>query len=224
MMEKKGSFCRNCGAHLENNTKVCPQCGAKNTNAKRPIYKKWWFWVIIVVIVLAAIGTGSSGPKKVGQNEPVNDSNMAQTNTPDNGNSNTVSSGENKFYVGDKVELNDIVVSLNAVTENSGSAYNKPGDGNVFVLCSFSIENNSASEINISSVLCFDAYCDSYACNYSLGAQLESNDNQLDGTIAAGKKMKGTIGFEVPSDWKELEIHFTPDFWAKQDIVFIANH
>ena len=224
MMEKKGSFCRNCGAHLENNAKVCPQCGAKNTNAKRPIYKKWWFWVIIVVIVLAAIGASNSGPKKVGQNEPVNDSNMTQPSTPNNGNSNTISSGENKFYVGDKVELNDIVVSLNAVTENSGSAYNKPGDGNVFVLCSFSIENNSASEINISSVLCFDAYCDSYACNYSLSAQLESNDNQLDGAIAAGKKMKGTIGFEVPSDWKELEIHFTPDFWAKQDIVFIANH
>ena len=224
-MENKSSFCRNCGAQLENGAKVCPQCGAKNTNAKRPIYRKWWFWVIIVVIVLAAIGTGRSGPKKVGQNEPANGGSMSQS--PASGSSDsstTVTSNESKFYIGDKVELNNIVVSLDGVTENSGSAYNKPGDGNVFVLCSFSIENNSASEINISSVLCFDAYCDGYACNYSLNAQLDSNDNQLDGAVAAGKKMKGTIGFEVPSDWKELEIHFTPDFWAQQDIIFIANH
>ena len=39
-MENKSSFCRNCGAQLENGAKVCPQCGAKNTNAKRPIYRK----------------------------------------------------------------------------------------------------------------------------------------------------------------------------------------
>ena len=78
-MENKSSFCRNCGAQLENGAKVCSQCGAKNTNAKRPIYRKWWFWVIIVVIVLAAIGTGRSGPKKVGQNEPANGGSISQS-------------------------------------------------------------------------------------------------------------------------------------------------
>lgn len=220
-MENKVSFCKNCGTQLDNNMKVCPQCGTKNTGAKRPIYKKWWFWVIIVAIILAVIGAGNSGPKKVGQNEPDNSGNVSQPNVPDN---NVSSSSESKFYVGDKVELNNIIVSLDAVTENNGSTYNKPGDGNVFVICSFTIENNSSSEINISSILCFDAYCDSYACNYSLTAQMESSDNQLDGAVAAGKKMKGSIGFEVPVDWQELEIHFTPDFWAQQDIIFIANH
>ena len=161
----------------------------------------------------------------MGQNELVSGGSMSQSPTSGSSyGSNAVTSNERKFYIGDKVELSNIIVSLDAVTENSGSTYNKPKDANVFVLCSFSIENNSASEINISSVLCFDAYCDGYTCNYSLSAQMESNDNQLDGTVAAGKKMKGTIGFEVPSDWKELEIHFTPDFWAQQDIIFIANH
>lgn len=220
-MEGKISFCRNCGAQLDGSAKVCPQCGSKNTPTKRPVYKKWWFWVIIVVIVIGAVGAGNAGPKKVGENKPAG---TAAAPQPDNTDSGTVSGGESKFYVGDRVELNGIVASLDAVTESSGSAYNKPADGNVFVLCTFTIENNSSSEINISSIVCFDAYCDSYACNYSLSAQLESTGNQLDGTVAAGKKMNGTIGYEVPADWSELEIHFTPDLWAQENIVFVATH
>lgn len=220
-MKNQISFCKDCGAQLDGSTKVCPQCGAKNASLKQPIYKKWWFWVILAVIVFAAIGAGNSGPKKVGQNQPSGSGGISQ---PSASGDPAPAVRESKFYVGEQLELNSIVVSMDSVTESSGSAYNKPGDGNVFVLCSFTIENNSASEINVSSLLCFDGYCDGYACNYSLSAQLESSDQQLDGAVAAGKKMKGSIGFEVPAGWQELEIRFTPDFWAQQDIIFVANH
>lgn len=30
--------------------------------------------------------------------------------------------------------------------------------------------------------------------------------------------------YEVPADWSELEIHFTPDLWAQENIVFVATH
>ena len=56
-------------------------------------------------------------------------------------------------------------------------------------------------------------------------ALLEKGDkNQPDGTVAPGKKMNGVIGYEVPADWKELEIKFTPDFWSNKDISFVAKH
>ena len=43
----------------------------------------------------------------------------------------------------------------------------------------------------------FEAYADDYELNYSVSALLEKNDqNQLDGTIAAGKKRNGVIGYE----------------------------
>lgn len=41
--------------------------------------------------------------------------------------------------------------------------------------------------------------------------------------IAAGKKMTGIVGYEVPKDWKEIEIRFTPDFWSGNEITFIAD-
>lgn len=132
---------------------------------------------------------------------------------------------DNSFAgVGEAAEMNDIIVSLKDVSESHGSTFNKPADGNVFVICEFEITNNSDKEINISSMLSFEAYCDDYACTFSLSALLEKqNKNQLDGTVAPRKKFNGIVGYEVPSDWKNMEIHFTPDFWSNKDFIFVAE-
>ena len=118
-------------------------------------------------------------------------------------------------------EMNDVQVTMVNYTQSSGSEYNKPADGNEFVLVEFEIANNSDSEINISSMASFEAYADDYALNYSVSALLEKNDqNQLDGTIAAGKKMNGVIGYEVPADWKTIEIHFKDNVWSSNKFKF----
>ena len=130
-----------------------------------------------------------------------------------------------EYKIGETAELNGVRVTLVNVTESNGSDFNKPTDGNIFVLCEFEIENNSDKEINISSIMSFEAYCDDYTCTYSLSALLEKgNKNQLDGTVAAGKKFTGVIGYEVPVDWKTLEVKFTPDVWSDKVINFVANH
>lgn len=131
---------------------------------------------------------------------------------------------KNEFCVGETAELKGVSVTLVNVTESTGSQFNAPTDGNVFVLCEFEIANNSDKEITVSSMMSFEAYCDDYACTYSLTALMEKgNKNQLDGTVAAGKKFNGVVGYEVSADWKELEVRFTPDFWNGKDIVFVAN-
>ena len=124
-----------------------------------------------------------------------------------------------EFYIGETAELDKVQTTLIDVTESTGSEYNQPNEGNVFVLCEFEICNNSDTEIAVSSMLSFEA-----SCSGSFSALLEKGDkNQLDGTVAAGKKFKGVVGYEVPEDWKELEIRYTPDYWNGNDIVFIAN-
>lgn len=131
--------------------------------------------------------------------------------------------GDKKFQLGDTVELNDVTVTFIDVTENEGSKYNKPAEGKVFVLCEFEITNNSEDDLSVSSMLSFEAYCDDYTCDYSLSALMEKGDkNQLDGSVAAGKKMRGVIGYEVPTDWAQLEIQYTLDVWSDDKIVFVA--
>ena len=121
--------------------------------------------------------------------------------------------------------MKGILVTFVDVSESNGSTYNKPAEGNVFVICEFEITNNSKEEITVSSILDFEAYCDDYACEYSVGALMEKGSkNQLDGTVAAGKKMRGVIGFEVSADWKELEIRYTPDLWSEKQIIFVVNN
>lgn len=45
------------------------------SNAKKPIFKKWWFWVIIVLVVLYIIGSmGTQESSENGTNDAINSS------------------------------------------------------------------------------------------------------------------------------------------------------
>ena len=206
------SQCKSCGKEIAKTAKTCPHCGAKNKK-KHP--------VLLGIVIFAALMIifGSMG----GDEEPVKMENT-DTTAPK---TTIVSKTEEKtkFYEGETAILKDVSVTFLGVTESTGSTFNYPTDGNVFVLCEFEIANNSDKEINVSSMLSFEAYCDDYTCTFSLTALMEKgNKNQLDGTVAPGKKFKGVIGYEVPADWGELEVRFTPDFWYGKEIVFVANN
>ncbi|MEE0867260.1 MAG: DUF5067 domain-containing protein [Clostridia bacterium] len=215
-MSKQLTNCKVCGEEIAKGAKTCPKCGAKRKSSKGFLIGA----IIFCLIVIAAVSSNNDEPKKVNNNsqatEQVDNNNKTEEKTSDDDN--------NVFYVGEDAEMNDIIVSLKDVSESHGSTFNKPADGNVFVICEFEITNNSDKEINISSMLSFEAYCDDYACTFSLSALLEKqNKNQLDGTVAPGKKFNGIVGYEVPSDWKNMEIHFTPDFWSNKDFIFVAE-
>lgn len=214
MAAKKTINCKSCGAEIAKSAKVCPHCGAKNR--KNPVLVA--VLVILVLVIIAGASGGKEEAKPAVQSGSDTKMNMQAKEKP-------TEAAKTSFGVGETAELKDVAVTLIGVEESNGSQFNTPTAGNVFVLCEFEIENNSQSEIAISSMMSFNAYCDDYALNYSLSAGLEKgNKNQLDGQVAAGKKMNGVIGYEVPKDWKEIEIRFTPNFWSGKEIVFVANH
>lgn len=214
MENSKMKTCKACGAEIAKSAKVCPHCGAKNK--KRSLLIIILVALGIIVLLGSVSDSNTAKPAAPKENAPV--ISAQETEKP-------VEQKKTSFMVGEAADLKNVVATLTDVRESEGSQFNKPTDGNVFVLCEFEIENNSQSEIAVSSLMSFSAYCDDYSLNYSLGAVMESgSNNQLDGQIAAGKKMNGFIGYEVPADWKELEIHFTPDVWFGNDIVFVATH
>lgn len=218
MKNSKLKNCKVCGAEVAKSAKVCPHCGAKLKKGHPVLIGILVFFAIIAII-------GSSGdddePKKVETSTP----NQNIETTPTQTEQEPEVENKSAFYVGETAELKGVNVTLARVTESAGSTYNKPTDGNVFVLCEFEIANNSNKEITVSSMMSFEAYCDDYTCTFSLGALMEKgNKNQLDGTVAAGKRFNGVVGYEVPTDWQELEIVFTPDFWSGKDITFVATN
>jgi hypothetical protein len=233
--------CNNCGTEFDGN--FCPKCGNPNfagqpnqTNTpvnpmppyqpnmgqpiQPPVKKKHGCLTAIliaigVLMLFAVINSivNKDKPKVVGTDDAAG--NVSSTPLAE----------KTTFGIGETVELKDILVTLVGVTISDGGDFNKPSDGNVFLLCEFNIENNSDKDITVSSIISFEAYCDDYSINQSITALLEKGDkNQLDGTVAAGKKMNGVIGYEVSKDWKELEVNFTPDFWSGKAITFIAEN
>lgn len=231
-------FCKNCGNQIDDDAKFCHGCGAsteepidhpvvekipvsspasRTVQPKAPEKKKGMGCLSVIGIILAiflffifiGIIMGEEEPEKVGDSgSPSSSTSASET-------------GPAPFTVGDKVELNDVIVTLVSVSESTGSEYITPSDGNIFVICEFEIENNSTADIAVSSLLSFEAYFDDYTTQMSLSATVSSDVAQLDGTVAAGKKMRGVIGYEVAQGWNSLDIRFTPDFWTGKDIIFV---
>ena len=209
---KETKKCKHCQSDIPKKAKVCPNCRKKQGG----IFK----WILIVIVALVIIGSVSGNEDKPTKVSNSNNESTAGATTSESNTSETVVE-ETTFGVGDTAEYRGVKVTLNAVEESNGSQFNKPTDGNVFLLVNFTIENNTDSDLAISSMMCFDAYQDGYATNYSLSALLEKTGNQLDGTIAPGKKIQGYVGFEVPATYKEFEINYRADVWDDTKFTFV---
>ena len=157
-------------------------------------------WIIIGVIVIgiagAALGGKDNSVKRVNSSEDTvqKESSSKDSPTPESTGASVAQTdgqdaGDLTFKPGETAELNDVQVTLTGVTESKGSDYNKPTDGNIFVLAEFEIVNNSEKELAISSLISFDAYQDGYSTSLSLSALMENDSEHLDDSdvICLGK-------------------------------------
>ena len=48
-------------------------------------------------------------------------------------------------------------------------------------------------------------------------------DDNLSATISAGRKVKGTVTFEVPVDATVVEVEYLTSFWTSNRVVFDAT-
>lgn len=207
--------CKHCKSEIPYDAKVCPVCRKKQGAPGCLIV----VLVVVVLVVIAAFAGGgeSSTPQKVestsGTSQSASQASQAQSQPE-----------QTVFTVGDTVELNGVKTTLLSAEEYPGKQYMMPTDGNVFLVCQFEIENDSSEEINVSSMVSFNAYCDDYSVSLSItGEMLEDSWKSLDGTVAPGKKINGVIAYEIPQDWQKMEISYTPSFWSGHDVQFEIN-
>lgn len=212
----EAKFCKHCKAVISYDAKICPYCRKKQELPIIPIAIVFAVILIFIAVISACV---NDVPKKVGDRTDENTAGTASGNVTD-----AETEAKTSFGIGEIAEMNDIRVTLISVTESEGKGYFKPDDGKVYLLCEFEIENRSDKDIAVSSIISFEAYVDDYVTSMDFTATTSSDKPQLDGKIAAGKKMRGVIGYEVDADWSEIEIHFTADFWLAKGFVFIAQN
>lgn len=176
--------------------------------------------VVIVLIVLAAIGSGSNDkePTKVDSNATVSES--AENTTAA---SSEATEEATTFTVGDTADFDGVKIKLSAAILSAGGNYVKPDDGKYFLGLIFDIDNESDTDINVSSLASFEAYVDDYSVNLDLtgntAPEFDGLDS-LDGSVAAGKKMNGVICYQVPQDFQNFEVTVTADFWSDKKVTF----
>lgn len=224
--------CKHCKTEIPYDAKVCPQCRKKQ---KGGILK----WILIIVIALIVIGAAAGGgedsdsasdsnPKKVNDSS-ANDSKKEKSGTEAEKDSETqdreekedetsAKESKNEFNVGDVIEASDLKISFNGAEEYvSDNEFIQPKDGNVYYKMDFEFENISDSDQYVSS---FDFKC--YADGYDM-EQSYMDGMDLDATLSPGKKTKGSVFFEVPSDSKEITLEYETNFWTEDKIIFIVK-
>lgn len=129
-----------------------------------------------------------------------------------------------EFTIGTTADFDGVQVTLtSAVLSNGDGEIFIPDDGNYYLGLIFDIENNSDRNIAVSSVMSFDAYCDDFTTNMDLEANMApewDGFDQLDGTVAPGKKMRGVISYQVPKDFKVFDVVYSPSFWGNKEVMF----
>lgn len=202
-------YCTKCGKQITEDSNCCTFCGEKVSREtsnlikkKKPVYKKVWFWILIVFLLIA--GIGMSGGENT--NDDLSNSTLTSGNIVENNNENKETE-KTITTVGQTLTTKYFKVTVKSLKKLEGDSFNKPSSGNEFVQVQLEIENISDDDFTISSILMFNAYYDGYSVNESLSAQIADNSiSTMDGALAKGKKIKGQLAYELPKDWKELEI------------------
>lgn len=227
--ESKMTVCKHCGAEIASNAKTCPQCGGKN---KKPFYKKWWFWLIVVIVVVVIAGSSGGNSehdaetKKIGE---VGQSDETTTSAEESENtevSDTMGAEDAKdseeevqtvYHVGDILHdgnMDIVYVASGDYTEDN--EFMQPQDGMKYIFLRFAFINTSeTSDASISSYS-FECYADGYACDSYYGGE-----DDLSGTLSAGRSTSGIVYFEIPQDAQEIEVEYETNLFTEEKITFV---
>ena len=218
--QTKTKLCKYCKSEIPADAKVCPNCKKRQRPGGCLIAV---IVVVVLVILLAVAGSGSTqdaAPQATGGPSQPAASSPSETDA-----ASQEEQTETTYGVGDTVESDGVEVTLVSAEENTGADYITPADGSVFVALEFEIVNNSQQDISVSSLASFEAYCDDYSVSQSLtGATLYDDKGTLDGSVATGKRLSGAIVYEVPADWRQLEVTFTPSVWVDRSVTFTVTN
>ena len=201
--------CKTCSSDIASSAKSCPSCGAKN---KKPIYKKWWVWLVAIIVVASIAGGGDSSSNGTSVN----------TTTSNEETNNKKEEVKDFYLIGEEVKLGDNVLIVNGIEKSSGSEWDKPKEGNEFVIVNVTIKNGGSSEIS------YNPY--DFKMQNSKGQITDqaftiiNTDTALSsGNLASGGEISGTIAFEQPVGDEALVLKYKANMFSNKEIKVKLN-
>lgn len=182
------------------------------------------FWVIVGIIGTAGKdSTSESIPDRTTVESTSADTKENVVETAEKASEPTVEddAGEpetkDKYFVGDTWQNKYVLVSFDDCgIYESDNQFIQPASGNKYIYATFTFENVGNSDTTV-AYWDFDCYADGYACEGTYGA----DDAAFSQTLSSGRKITGSVYFEVPESASEIEFEYSPSFWTSEKIVFV---
>jgi hypothetical protein len=169
---------------------------------------KWVLIALVVIIVIGAIGGKSNTSQKVGTT-----TNPA-SNTPEQ-------TAVQSYKIGDKIQMGNIILSVNKTETSTGGQYTKPAEGNKWIDLNLTIENTGSSQEYITTMgqmFILDAENNQYQVAVTAKRLQNPGSLGLDGALIAKAKKTDWVGFEVPKTAKGLKFQYNASFYSNKNI------
>ena len=118
------------------------------------------------------------------------------------------------YTIGESIEMNDILLTVNEVSIIAGDEFNTPSEGYKYLSLDLTLVNNSSNPINISSLLQMfvkDSQCRNFSLDFM--ATSAAGASSPDGEYAPGETIRGQVGYQVPADETQFVFSFDAGFW-----------
>src|SRR6266567_818866 len=171
-----------------------------------PKKRRIWLWIVLSVFALAVLGCvgilAASQGAKTGITPVATEGNTQAANTP------AATQAPAANTIGKPVVVNDTwTVTLNSVKKSSGSEFDKPKTGNIFLEVNVTLHNTSSTTQHASSIIQWSLKDDTgqtYNEDITYGSE-------PGGTVKAGRLLRGSIAYEVPKSVHSFTLQFVAD-------------
>ena len=183
--------------------------------------KSWLLPLAIVVLVLAILACGGEvSPTKVGevaatqadetQEEATPEVDIAPIESEPTQPVDTLSpQGPIYYKVGDIISIGDKVMVVLGWDSPPGDQFSKPDEGEKFVVVDVLLVNQGSSTGTVSSWLQMSLKDDTgQKYTIDLMANVASGESSPDGELSSGERIRGKVGFQVPTESKGLVFVF----------------
>ena len=164
-------------------------------------------FIALAVLLLASLACGSStSPTLVATSAPPVDSGSQPQEQPTQVPAPVV---QQNYKVGDVVAIGDNVLVVLGWENVPASDFSAPDAGKKFVAVELLIVNKSQSAMSISTLLQMSMKDDtSQKYDADFMASMAIGGSSVDGELAAGEKLRGKVGFQIPENAQGLQFVF----------------
>lgn len=216
MANHKMRKCSGCGNEISAKGKVvCPHCGKVHKGSKT-----WLIALVVGVLLIGVAGSmGDDEPEvvsdtsttKASENEveTIESENITETEEPE----------RTEFFIGEFVNLKDIVVRVLGVSDYTESnTYLQPDEGFVRKAVEVEIFNIGTSDYDLQSLFSFeirDSAGYAYTPNW-----YDTLNEVLSGSIPVGGKSRGYVFFDVPENETITSLLYDYALYSSGQITF----